>query len=155
MVAVSLKEVVDAMGALSDDTLAYLNPKTGEIVTLSEEDRRLVEDEDLDEEDLPQWQRDSLPKMREVMESDEFLPLPDKFEIHEWEIMQRFALGRTSAKQREELHAAIHGAGAFRHFKSVVRRLGIEQEWFRFRESALEEIAKDWLEEHGVPVKSS
>jgi|ERR1022692_651882 hypothetical protein len=155
MAAVTLKEVVDAMDVIGDDTLAYLNPKTGEIVTLSEDDRRLVEDEELDEEDLPQWQRKALPKIREVMESDEFLELPSKFEIHDWEIMERFAQGRTSAKQREELLDAVHGAGAFRHFKSAVRRLRIEDEWFRFRESALEEIAKDWLEEHGIPVKSS
>jgi len=101
MAAVTLKEVVDAMDVIGDDTLAYLNPKTGEIVTLSEDDRRLVEDEELDEEDLPQWQRKALPKIREVMESDEFLELPSKFEIHDWEIMERFAQGRTSAKQQE------------------------------------------------------
>ena len=65
--------------------------------------------------------------------------------------------GRALAQLREQflVGAICGGAGAFRHFKSAVRRLRIEQEWFRFRESALEEIAKAWLEENGIPVKSS
>jgi Uncharacterised protein family (UPF0158) len=155
VVAVSLKDIVDAMDVIGDDTCSYLNPKTGEIVTLTGDERRLAEDEDLDEEYLPKWQADALPKIREVMESDEFLALPDKFEIHDWEIMERFTRSLINLKHGEELSRAIHGGGAFRKFKIVIRRLGIEEKWFRFRESALEEIAKDWLEEHGIPVKSN
>ena len=43
------------------------------------------------------------------------------------------------------------GSCAFRMFKDAVRRLGIEQAWFDFREAAFEDIAKDWLEAHGIP----
>jgi hypothetical protein len=32
----------------------------------------------------------------------------------------------------------------------VIRRLGLEDVWFAFRQSALEEIAKDWLEAHEI-----
>ena len=45
---------------------------------------------------------------------------------------------------------ALHGRGAFRLFKSTIRRLGVEDDWFRFRASALEEIAMDWLDTHGI-----
>jgi hypothetical protein len=34
--------------------VSYLNPKTGEIVTVTDEDRRLVEREDVDEDSLPE-----------------------------------------------------------------------------------------------------
>ncbi len=153
MVAVSITDVVDAMEITSDDSSAYLNPNTGEIVHIGGEDRSLLEDEDLDEEHLPQWQRKTLPKMREVMESDEFLVLPSKFDIHEWEIMNRFVLSQSSQGRREELLDAIHGKGAFRVFKSTIYRMGIEQQWFAFRQKAFEEIAQEWLEEHGIPIK--
>jgi len=33
-------------------------------------------------------------------------------------------------------------------FRSLIRRLDIEQSWYQFREKALTEIACDWLEEH-------
>ena len=93
---VSLKDVVDAMDLPNSEWISYLNPKTGEIVTVTDEDRQLVEDEDLDEQDLPEWQRESVSKAREALESDDFLPLPGKFEIHEWSIMERFSASLAS-----------------------------------------------------------
>jgi hypothetical protein len=152
-VVVSLKDVVDAMDLPHDEWASYLNPKTGEIVTVTDEDRHLAEDEDLDEQDLPEWQRESLPKIREVLESGDFEALPEKFEIHEWAMMERFSSSQAGAARRDELLDAIHGAGAFRSFRSAIRRLGIEDDWFRFRQLAFEEIAKDWLTAHDVSFR--
>jgi hypothetical protein len=143
---ISLREVVEALETLSDDCVSYLDPDSGEIITVTEEERRLVEDESLD--DVPEWQREVLPKIRAVLESDRFLELPDRFDIHEWSIMGEFARGQDNDRIRQELLDAIHGAGAFRMFRGLIRRLGIEQNWYQFREKALTEIARDWLEEH-------
>ena len=134
----------------NNEWTSYLNPKTGEIVTVTDEDRHLVDDEDLDEQDLPEWQRQRLPKAREALESGDFVALPDKFAIHEWGIMERFASGQVSARRREELLDAINGRGAFRSFRNAIRRLAIEDDWFRFRELAFEDIARDWLEAHDI-----
>jgi hypothetical protein len=152
-IVVSLTDVVDAMDLPNDDWNSYLNPKTGEIVTVTDEDRRLVEDEDLDEANLPEWQRESLPGVRAALESGDFLTLPDKFEIHEWAIMERFANSQVREARRDELLDAIHGSGAFRNFRSTVRRLRIEEEWFSFREAAFERIAVGWLEAHGISFR--
>jgi hypothetical protein len=43
---VSLRDVVDAMDLPNNEWTSYLNPKTGEIVTVTDEDRHLVEDGD-------------------------------------------------------------------------------------------------------------
>ena len=148
---ISLREVVEAMEALSDDWVSYLDPDSGEIITVTEEERRLAEDESLD--DVPEWQREVLPKIRAVLESGRFLELPDRFDIHEWSIMEGFARGHDNDRIRQELLDAIHGAGAFRMFRSLIRRLGIEQNWYQFREERLAEIAREWLEEHKLPYK--
>jgi hypothetical protein len=152
-VVVLLKDVVDAIDLPSNEWNSYLNPKTGEIVTVTDEDRQLVEDQDLDEDDLPEWQRETLPKLRAALESGDFLALPDKFEIDEWSIMERFSNSQARATRRDELLDAIHGAGAFRSFRSAIRRHGIEDDWFRFRHSEFEEIAKDWLEAHEISFR--
>jgi hypothetical protein len=91
--------------------------------------------------------------VRVALESDDFLALPDKFEIHEWAIMERFANSQVDEARRDELLDAIHGAGAFRSFRSAVRRLRFEQEWFSFRQSAFEGIALRWLEAHGISFR--
>ena len=143
---ISLREVVEALETLSDDCVSYLDPDSGEIITVTEEERRLVEDESLD--DVPEWQRELLLRIRVVLQSDRFLELPDRFDIHEWSIMGEFARGQDNDRIRQELLDAIHGAGAFRMFRGLIRRLGIEQNWYQFREKALTEIARDWLEEH-------
>jgi hypothetical protein len=146
-----LREVVEAMEALSDDCVSYLDPDSGEIITVTEEERRLAEDESLD--DVPEWQREVLPKIRAVLESGRFLELPDRFDIHEWSIMEGFARGQDNDRIRQELLDAIHGTGAFRMFRSLIRRLGIEQNWYQFREERLAEIAREWLEAHKLPYK--
>ena len=146
---IKLRDVVEAMDLPNQEWHSYMHHDTGEIVTVTDEECRLVED-DANPDDVPGWQRETLSKAREALESDRFLALPDSFEIHEWSIMERFAQGQSGDRPVEELLDALHGRGAFRMFRSAIRRLGVEDEWYRFRESAFEAIARDWLEDQGI-----
>src|SRR5437867_3355699 len=112
-VMVSLHDVVVEMDLLNDEWTAYLNRRTGELVTVTDDDARLaVEDEEA--ADLPDWQQERLPKVREVLGSDDFLVLPDKDEINEYGIMEDFCLGLEDPALRDALLGAIRGSGAFR-----------------------------------------
>ena len=144
---ISLREIIAALDAASDDCTSYLDPETGEIVVVTEEERALAEDPYWEEE-APAWQLEMMPKIRGALDSDRFLELPDRFDIHEWSIMERFSRTQNIEQIRSELLNAIHGAGAFRAFRSAIRRLGLEQSWYQFRDEALAEIARSWLEEH-------
>jgi hypothetical protein len=148
-VTVSLSDVTEQMDLTTDEATAYINRKTGELITLTHEEFALAEDPD-EAESAPQWQKELLPKAREVLASEDYIPLPSKFEIHEWSIMERFARSLTDAAVSDELDAALHGRGAFRRFKDAVHRLGIVDEWYRFRDVALEEITIEFLEAHGI-----
>jgi Uncharacterised protein family (UPF0158) len=148
---ISFRAVIEAMETTSDDCVSYLDPDTGEIIAVTEEERLLAEAESL--EDVPEWQREMLPKIRAALGSERFLELPGRFEIHEWSIMDEFSRAQGSERIRQELMDAIHGAGAFRTFRSAIRRLGLELNWYQFREEALREIARNWLEEHKLPYK--
>ena len=143
---ISLREIIAALDAASDDCTSYLDLEIGEIVVVTEEERALAEDPCWEE--APAWQREMMPKIRAALESDRFLELPDRFDIHEWSIMERFSRTQNIEQIRSELLNAIHGAGAFRAFRSAIRRLGLEQSWYQFRDEALAEIARSWLEEH-------
>ena len=149
---VSLRDVIDEMELMSDEAKGYINRRTGELITLTHEELAMAEDPDKSA-DAPQWQKDLLPKAREVTASEDFIPLPGKFEIHEWSIMERYARSLDDASVSDELESALHGRGAFRRFKDAVHRLGLADEWYRFRDAALAEIAVEFLEANGIEFR--
>ncbi|MDD9936651.1 MAG: UPF0158 family protein [Myxococcales bacterium] len=66
--------------------------------------------------------------------------------------MERFAQSQGPALA-EELGDAVHGRGAFRHFKAVVRRRGVEQQWYQFRDEHYAQVARDWLRGHEIELE--
>ena len=146
---VSIKDVVDEMDVPSDEHSAFLNRHTGELVTLSTEELSAAEEDD-DIDDYPEWQQDMIIKAKEVISSDDYLPLPSKFDIHEYHIMEDFCCSLVDDEIRERLLDKIRGRGAFRRFKDAILMNGIEEEWYRFRQEELEKIAIDWLEANQI-----
>ena len=149
-VIVSIKDVVDEMDVPSDEHSAFLNRHTGELVTLSSGELSAAEEND-DIDDYPEWQREMIIKAKVVIESDDYLPLPSKFDIHEYHIMEDFCYAVADDKIREDLLDKIRGSGAFRRFKDAIQMNGIEEDWYSFRQEALEKIAIDWLEANKIP----
>ena len=138
------------MDVFSDEEHAYLNLRTGELVTIRNEEIGILERGD-DIQDYPEWQHGMIRKTQEVLDSKDYLQLPGKFDIHEYAIMERFCYSVEAEELSDELLYQIHGSGAFRRFKDMIHRRGIAEEWYRFRQVALEEIASEWLEAHDIP----
>ena len=113
---VSLKAVIAEMDTFSEEFRPYLNQHTGELITLSLEEIHAVEQND-EIDDLPDWQQALIQTAAAVLSSAEYLPLPSKFEIHEYAIMERFCLALGDERLERELRHQMHGAGAFRRFK--------------------------------------
>ena len=142
---VSIKDVVDEMDVPSDEHSAFLNQHTGELVTLSSEEISAAEEDD-NVDDYPKWQQEMIIKAKEVISSDDYLSLPSKFDIHEYNIIEGFCLSVENDKIRESLLDKIRGRGAFSRFKDAIQMNGIEENWYRFRQEELEKIAINWLE---------
>jgi hypothetical protein len=147
---VSLKDVVDEMDVPGDEHSAFLHRHTGELITLSREELSAAEEDD-DIDDYPEWQQEMIIKAREVLESDDFLALPNKFDIHKYSIMEDFCFSVVDDKIRGSLLDKIRGSGAFRRFKDAIQMHGIEEDWYSFRQEAFEKIAIDWLEDKKIP----
>ena len=154
---VKLNDVVDQLEMLlSDESTAYLNRRTGELYMLTDEELWEAEDEDEEEPDgetpaeTPEWLREAIEKAREVTNSDDWLALPSKFDIHEYKIMEDFCRTFEDEDMRARLLGQIRGCGAFGRFRAMMEVLGLEQIWWEFRHNAFEEIAVDWLEENQI-----
>ena len=147
---VVLHDVASELQLVDDASYAYLNRRTGETIIVTDDEIRKVEDQ-VDLNALPEWERKILPKVREILESEDWLELPSKWEIHDYRIMERFCYSVDRDEVREQLLQAISGRGAFRYFRNTAERLGIMDAWYAFRDRAYDEIASAWLEEHDIP----
>ena len=149
-VQVRLKDLLEAMDFQSDEMKAYLHRPTGRVITVSDEAIRAAEHGD------PGFLEPlELADARGILaRTEDYLPLPDRFEIDEYRMMERFAAGMADQRARDEVPSVLHGPGAFRRFKDSVRRLGLADEWYAYRDRGYEEVARAWCQEHGIGVTS-
>src|SRR5262245_10076724 len=115
-VQVKLKDIIEGLAFQADEWFSYLNTTTGEVVSVTTEELRAAE-EDGPLEDFPAWQHDAIRLAGEILETEHYLPLPDRFAINEYQIMERFCLSMEDDDLRDDLCDAIRGRGAFRRFK--------------------------------------
>lgn len=140
-VPVLLEEVVDAIEMQSDSMRHYLDRQTGNIELVTDDDTAGDED---------------MMALAEAIEGDtegRFVPLPDSFDVHEWEMMENFARHLRDPDAAEALLGAIRGRGAFRRFKDQVERLGMMEQWYTFRDARYREIAIEWCQENDIAYR--
>jgi len=161
--AVSLRDLVDELQILPNEGTAYLNKVTGKIITVTDDDVETVvamdsefdevieEGDDVIISEVSDLQTEFYEDVKKVLLSDpDFLKLPSRFDIHEYEIMERFCLSLPDGKVSDVLLRKIRGSGAFRRFKDTVYQYGIENDWFAYRDEAYKEIAIAWLESKDI-----
>ena len=160
---VKLQDVVEEMDVLHDQAAAYLNKRTGELMTLTTEEFRAAERWEAEKEleevedvlaDYPEWQHELILKAKEIMESEDWLGLPSKFDIHEYAIMEEFCRSIADDELSYRLLSTIRGSGAFGRFRGAIEALDLEQAWYDFRAGELEKIAVEWLEVNEIEYTS-
>ncbi len=103
-------------------------------------------------EEYDDWQRGVIKLARQILAdtSDRFVNLPSSYEINEYAIMEAFCYSVEQQAISDRLLDAIRGRVAFRRFKERIHECGIANDWHHFRDTALEEIAKEWCEENQI-----
>ncbi len=149
-----LKDIIDGIEVQifqTEESSSCLNKKTGKVVTITDREFRAAEDDE-PIEDFPEWQHENIKIARKILETDDYIYLPSKFDIHEYEIMERFCLSILDDKISDHMLSSIKGRGAFRRFKDNIHRYDIEKDWYKYREEAIKQIAIDWCEENGIEI---
>jgi len=146
-----LADIVDGMDMQNEFCSAYLDRATGRIEIVTEDDRALLDISPDELEDSDQ-ERFELIQAIENDTAGRFVPLPDRFEIHEWEMMKRFAIRLEDAEASDALLNAIHGRGAFRYFKDKIREFGVVDQWFAYRDEQYRAVARGWCEQHEIEI---
>lgn len=131
----TLDDVILALEMTSDTSEAFYDLVTHEITWL--DDFGMAQEE--------------YEAAADTLDEHGFQRLPGRRDINEYGMMSAFA----DRHHPSELHSALSGRGAFRRFKDAVRRMGLEQEWYRFRDAEYKRVAIEWCEDCGVILSDS
>ncbi len=153
---VKLKHIVDKFEEINDEWSGYLNLDTGEIPMIGNGYMAIAEDaeEDDDFSEYQDWEQELIAEAALILEKWERIEkLPDRFDIDEYRIMEDFSCLYPNEAVSKKLCDAIQGKGAFRRFKEMINRLGIEEKWYTFREKALIDFAREWCGFKEIPYE--
>lgn len=137
---VKLEEIIEAMEFADMETEYYYDTKNERILMLF--------DGMVDGEDDPEL-------FENISEGfvEDYIPLPGQYDINEYRIMEEFIYELPEGKNRDVLERAIQGRGAFRRFKDKLYDLNLEQQWYSYKDSAYERIARKWCERYEIEVE--
>lgn len=130
---VKLSDIIDAIEMTDQYSESFLDRETGEIVWISDMAMDYAEKE----------------AACDQLDEHGFYRLPTAFDIREYGMMEEFVYALPEPAQSKLLRA-IQGKGAFRRFKDTIRHLGIEEQWYQYRDSSYKSKAIEWCEENGV-----
>ncbi|MHB8422794.1 MAG: UPF0158 family protein [Leptospirales bacterium] len=150
-IIVKLKENVQEMEFSSDESTSWLDLKIGQFLWVPDESFRMAEGSHRTTGEPEQEEEESVEWARKILQDETgYVPLPSRWEIDEYRIMEDFIDSLTDETVRNDLYRAIRGKGAFRTFKDRICDLGVREAWFEYREAAFRKIAVEWCEEHGI-----
>lgn len=133
---VYLEDIADAFEECMDGWAQFLDTRTGEIVALSEDPYMACE------EDQELWE--------EIDETDDYVRLPNQYELHEKSIMEKFAYESGNKRVSEVLFDALRRRHPYRCF---INDLGISQIYYDYRNRTYINTAEEWCRNYHVPYR--
>lgn len=116
----------------------YISRKTGEIATL-----------EFDEENKLK----SSIHIENILESGEFVKIPELEEVDEFTLMEEFSRSIEHPDIQRHFFQHIRGKKAFSKFQESLRGFNLEKEWDEFYQDALMSFLADWCETEGLLQK--
>ncbi len=142
-----------AMDMDSFEISHFLDTETGTIELVTSEDSGYLEDEDLDLEELPEWQRESVELARRIEEGygERYILIEPRNSSEGYRDMEGFIGTVKTRRLKDRLHRAIEGRGAFRRFRDTLADAPAEEKrWYAYRSRAAALHAQEWLAGHEI-----
>jgi phage anti-repressor protein len=150
---INLDDIIDGMEFQSGEGFSYIDKRTNTVCLITQEALSLAEDGD---ENYPEWMKEMIQLAKSFLEDDtDFIELPSQYDVHEYKIMENFAFSLNDGRNEEKLLMALRGKGAFRKFKDTVIYLGMQDNWYQYREEQIKEFVLSWCKINGIHVEQS
>lgn len=148
----SLNDVVQEMQIISDTMAVYFQRSTCKFIVVTDEYIYAAES-DAPIHGRPEWEQEIIRETAEFLareDDGDNVPLPDRYDIHEYSILESFCSTVENRKIANDLFRSIAGKGAFLRFKDALHRHGIEKRWYAYKDEAYKEIAREWCKDQGI-----
>lgn len=148
---INWSELTDVFQSSFLEMRHFLDLETGEVVAVSDEAARYVEEPP--EEELTGWIKDAVAEAERVEEGygTRYIRIPETDTRESYRDMERFIGTVRNSHLQDRLWRAIQGSGAFRYFKDVLYERPAERKrWFAFQEHRIHERVLWWLESEGI-----
>lgn len=86
----------------------------------------------------------------EFDEEDRYYYLPNRYNFHDSEIVEEYINTVNDVKLQNELEYVFYGKGKFGRFKDTLRKYNMLDNYYKFREDYLKEMAIDWCKENNL-----
>ena len=153
---------VDAFG-----NICHINGETGEIVYLMAEDSLIEIGISLDDDEdrtasgsrlpVPDWQKEMIAQEKVNIAKidswgEERTIVIEKPASHEsFQIMRSFvAKVIPEGRLKEDLEEALLRSKPFRNFKTIIDNCQYREDWFKFKQTAIEEYVRDAIEAYDL-----
>jgi hypothetical protein len=147
---VELKSIVEGIEFQGLESQSYLNIDSGEVILIADEEIHAAEYDD-DISDHADWYKEAIAQAKKYLENqDRYLELPSKYELDEYQIMERFVYSIPIEEQKEEMLNLIQGKGAFSRFREGIERFLLKDKWYKYRDSEIVKFAEDWCKENDI-----
>jgi len=135
---VKLELVMEAIEMADDNSTAFYDLEKQELIWHMEGFGYQMDEDD-----------EEIEEMIEEGWRTRFFRLPTKFDINEYHFMEDFIYDEIpEGGVRDQFENAIRGRGAFRRFRQLVERLGILDDWYKYKEKEQRKLAIEWCQEH-------
>jgi len=149
-VRVKLSDIIEGLESQSDENSSFLDKRTGEVVLMTDYAMRAAEENE-PFEDVPDWERELVSIAKEILaDTGDYIQLPTKYDIDEYSIMENFCMSLERKEIGDILYDLISGSGAFRRFKDAAYKYGVEDEWYKYRDNAMKELAIEWCRQNDI-----
>ncbi|MFA5693392.1 MAG: hypothetical protein WC907_07230 [Acholeplasmataceae bacterium] len=145
MKKVNLKDIISSLEQTDDQTSFYLNKNTYKIEMTFEDYFTLVDNlsEDDKLEGHPDWEKSLINLTRDILYGNDYISLPDKYEINEYDMMKKF-LKHLPEFLFDSFYDALHKKSAFRNFHNLLNKHHLNDKWLKYRYEKYKDIAIYW-----------
>ena len=127
---VKLKDVIRAIEMTDQDITWYYQISHGQFINIDDDT--------------------NIAKKMIVLNSPDYIQLPDHYDIHEYHIMEMFANQLKDQHMKRELQKTLKGKGAFRRFKDFIYKNQLNTAWQQFLYETHRELAIQWCHKHNI-----